>query len=53
MIQGNIINFNIICLIFLKRITVLDLVSDIEETLDFKERVINMSLAYNNLIVTS
>ena len=30
-----------------------DLISDLEETLDFKERVINMSLAYNNLIVTS
>ena len=49
MIQG-LTHYNIKIII---RITVLDLVSDIEETLDFKERVINMSLAYNNLIVTS
>ena len=32
---------------------VVDLINEINEELDFKDRVINMSMAYNHLIVTT
>ncbi|EGR33781.1 intraflagellar transport protein, putative [Ichthyophthirius multifiliis] len=35
------------------KITVNDLINEMHEELDFKERVINMSMAYGNLIVTT
>jgi len=33
--------------------TVTDLINDTHEELDFKDRVINMSMAYNYLVVTT
>jgi hypothetical protein len=35
------------------KILVTDLVNEVNEELDFKDRVISMSMAFNNLIVTS
>jgi len=35
------------------KIQVTDLVNQLSETLDYKDRVINMSMCYNNLIVTT
>jgi hypothetical protein len=35
------------------KILVTDLINEVNEELDFKDRVISMSMAFNNLIVTS